>query len=451
MNHRFDSYAGRPIQKVVMMKFTIFYWSSTQFVGLLLVAIGLQIAYAQFANGQLIEPIEIPATEKQRVKFWLDQAWEKNLNNRTHSAELYELVPVDSPTVFVAYAINRFRHNRIREAGEAVDAALRIAPDNLDARLLSIWAKTVRDQYDSAMTDIRAFAKTIQTRNLAAAQRASLNNTYRRIGLLLGYLQGPVSDQVNQEILRETIRELSVGLTPQHQQLMREQMEKLLTEFEGRLEHLGEKVEESVKEKEVAKDADRQLINQENTNLQTQTQKIQDRKDKVRDEGELKIDQALARLQPLQSELSSLEAEIQTARDNRRALQTALFFQRNSPNGSLVQSDALRYQIQDSYFLLSNLGSRADAVAFNLKRGANEVAQIRNRYGGELSQLERQLNNSGKQQRRNSKKLAKLAKPTQPNGKKVAFFNNRITALNSYDKLPLELYRADLLDAATKP
>ena len=430
------------------MKFAIAHWSPRKLVWIVLAAIGLQIACAKFANGQLIEPIAIPANEKQRVKFWLDQAWKKNLDNRTQSVELYELVPVDSPTVFLAYAVNRFRHNRIREAGEVVDAALSIAPNNLDAQLLSIWVKTVRDQYDSAMTDIRRFARTIQTRNLPPAR---LDNTYRRIGRLLGYLQGPVGEQVNQEILREAIRELSVGLAPQHQQLMREEIETLIADFEGRLEHLGKKVEESVKEKEVTKDADRKLINQENTRLQTQSKKIQDRQDKVRDEGEMKIDQAISRLAPLQSELASLEAEIQAARHNTRALQTALFFQRNSTNGSLLRSDLLRFQIQDSYFLLNNLGRRADAVSFDLNRGANEVAQIRNRYGGELSQLERDLNNSGKQQRRNSKKLAKLAKPTKPNNKKVALLNNRITALNSYDKLPLELYRADLLNAVGKP
>jgi len=413
-----------------------------------LAAIVLQVASTQFASGQLIEPITIPESEKQRVKFWLDQTWKKNLNNRTQSVELYELVPINSPTVLVAYAINRFRHNRVREAGEAVEAALSIAPNNLDARLLSIWVKTVRDQYDSAMTNIRALAKTIQTRNIPPAQ---LDNTYRRIGRLLGYLQGPVGDQVNQEILREAIRELSVGLTPRHQKLMREEMDTLIADYEGRLKHLGEKVAESVKEKDVAKDADRKLINQENTFLQTQTQKIQDRQDKVRNEGETKIEQALSRIQPLRSELSSLEADIQTTRNNTRALQTALFFHRNDPNGSLLQCQVLRLQIQDGFFRLNNLNNRADAVAFNIDRGANEVAQIRNRYGGQLSQLERDLNNSGKQQRRNSKRLAKLAKPTKPNNKKVALLNNRIKALNSYDQLPLELYRADLLGAVGQP
>jgi len=186
-----------------------------------------------------------------------------------------------------------------------------------------------------------------------------LDSTYRRIGRLLGYLQGPVGDQVNQEILRQAVDELSVGLAPQHQQLMREELETLIADYEGRLEHLGEKVKESIKEKEVAKDADRQLINQENTRLQTQTQQIQDLKDKVRDEGEMKIDQAISRLQPLQSQLASLEAEIQTARNNTRALQTALFLQQNSPNGSLLQSDVLRFQIQNSFFTPKRLGKTA--------------------------------------------------------------------------------------------
>jgi len=116
------------------MKIANAHWSPALLVWIVLAAIGLQIARAPLAKGQLIEPIAIPASEKQRVKFWLDQAWKKN-----------ELVPVNSPSVLVAYAINRFRHNRIREAGEAVDAALSIAPDNLDARLLSIWIKTVRE------------------------------------------------------------------------------------------------------------------------------------------------------------------------------------------------------------------------------------------------------------------------------------------------------------------
>lgn len=433
------------------MKFAVAHWSHALLVSFILAAISLQAAGSKCAVGQLIEPIVIPADEKQRVKFWLDLAWKKNLDNRTQSVELYELSPVDSPTVYIAYAVNRFRHNRVREAGDAIDAALSIAPNNLDARLMSIWIKTVRDQYDSAMTEIRTFAKTIQTRNLPPAQLGQLDNTYRRLGRLLGYLQGPVGDQVNQEILREAIRELSVGLAPQHQQLIRAEMEVLMADYEGRMEHLGRKVEQSVKEKEVTKDADRKLINQENTFLQTQTKQIQDKKDLVRDEGELKIEQAVSRLQPLQSELASLDAEIQSVRHNTRALQTALYFHQNDPNGSLLQCDVLRYQIQDSYFLLNNLGRRADAIAFDLNRGANEVAQIRNRYGGQLSQLERDLKNSGKQQRRNSKRLAKLAKPTKPDNKKVALLSNRITALNSYDQLPLELYRADLLDAAGKP
>ncbi len=430
------------------MKFGPAQWKRFLPLFAFLIALTVEAVICQTVVGQLIEPIEIPIGEKQRVKFWLDPAWKKNLASRTQSVEVYELAPVNSPTVLIAYAVNRFQHNRVREAGEAVDAALAITPDNLDARLLSIWVKTVRDQYDQAMTDIRTFGKTIRNRNLPPAR---LDNTYRRIGRLLGYLQGPVGEHVNQEILHAAIAELSIGLAPNHQKLMRAEMENLLADFEGRMQHLGRKVQESVEEKEVAKVANRKLIQQENALLQTQTQTIQDQQNSLRDEGELKIDRAISRAQPLQSELAALDGDIRSVRNNIRALQTALYFHQTDPNGSLLQCDVLRYQIQDNYFTLGNLGNRADAVAFELDRAANEIAQIRNRYGGQLSQLERDLANSGRRQRRNSKKLAKLAKPTKPNNKKVTLLSNRITALNSYDQLPLELYRVDLLKEAATP
>jgi len=72
------------------MKITNAPWSPVLPMWIVLAAIGLQIACAPSANSQLIEPIAIPASEKQRVKFWLDQAWKKNLDNRTQSVELYE-------------------------------------------------------------------------------------------------------------------------------------------------------------------------------------------------------------------------------------------------------------------------------------------------------------------------------------------------------------------------
>jgi len=73
------------------MKFAFRHWSRALPVSVILVAIGLQVACSQFAVGQLIEPITMPANEKQRVKFWLDLAWKKNLDNRTQSVDFGRL------------------------------------------------------------------------------------------------------------------------------------------------------------------------------------------------------------------------------------------------------------------------------------------------------------------------------------------------------------------------
>ena len=430
------------------MKLPTFKWPRSFWFCVPLAIIALQCSVGQPVQGQLFEPIEIPASEKQRVEFWLQPAWKKSLANREQSAEMFSLAPTNSPSVLLAYAVNRFRHNRVSEAQETLQTALRLAPENLDARMLLIWAKAVRDEFNSAVIDIRSLAKTIQKRKLPAAK---LDNTYRRIGRLLGYLQGPVGDQVNQEILRVALDELSVMLAPAHQNLITQEIEAIAAEYEARLEQLGMKVKESVKAKDVEKNSDRQLIERENEQLKKEVQRIQNRQTDVQTEGEKKLDAALAQAEPLQSELNALEIERRSVHNNIQALQTALFFQQNNPNGSLLQDQLLLFRIQDNFFALGNIGNRADALLFDLDRVAIEADRIRNRYDGHLNDLERDLKTSGLQQRRNSKRLGKLARPTKPNSKKIASLKNRIQALNSYDQLPLELYRADLLDAVAAP
>ena len=396
------------------------------------------------ANAQLIESITIPANETQRVQYWLEPAWKKSLENRTRSAELYKLAPVREAPVMIAYAINRLHHNQAREAGEVIAAALKIAPENLDAQLLDLWIKTLRDDYDAGLSRMRSFAKSLAARKLPPRQ---LDATYRRIGRLLGYLQGPVGEQVNQDLLRAAVQELSVGLSPNHQQMLKLEADKVIADFENKLAGLGEKIEQSVAAKQITNEADRKVIEQENNFIQTQTKKIQDKQADLKNEGEQKIAVASARALPLQNQLLSLETDINGLQNQIRSLQTSLFFHQNDPNGSPFLCTALRYQIQDNYFALGNLGNQADTVAFELNQVGVEVARIRNQYGGALTQTERDLRNAAKQQKKNSKRLGKLAAPPKPNSNKVSLLTNRMTALSSYDQLPLELYRADLLDA----
>ena len=411
---------------------------------LLVVASAINCADSSCANAQFIEPVAIPTNESQRVEYWLDRAWKKSLDNRNRSLELYELAPVRDATVMIAYAINRLHHNQARAAGEVITAALKIAPDNLDAQLLDVWIKTLRDDYDGGLSRMRSFAKSLAKRKLPPVQ---LEATYRRIGRLLGYFKGPVGELINQDILRATVKELSVGASPNQKQIMNEEANKVITDYKERLAGLDKKIEQSVAEKKVSNEANRKAIEQENNLLQTQAQKIQDQKADVRNEGEEKIAAATSRVLPLQNQLRSLETDINVVQNQIRSLQTSLFFHQNDPNGSLFLYDALRYQIQDKYFVLGNLGDQADAVAFELNRAGVQVAQIRNQYGGALTQIERDLKNTAKREKVNSKRLGKLAAPPKPNSNKVSSLTNKLTALNSYDQLPLELYRTDLIDA----
>lgn len=420
---------------------------STAIIGIVIAGIVMlltSLATATPALGQLVEPVTVSGLEEKRVRFWLDGGWEKNLDNRRRGEELYQVFAPKSASVQMAYAVNRLEHNRSREADEVIDAALRMDPDNVDAQIMSIWIKTLRDDFETAVVRIRTFSQTIKDKNIAPDR---LGPALARIGRILGYLQGPVGDRVDQNVLKQVVEQLAQTLDDNQRAAVADQTAAVMQDFEQRMQQFGQTVTNQVAEKEATNEVRKKLIEQSNDDLKLQKQQIQQRKQDVADEGEQKLDAAMSRIYPLQRDLATLSAQIQGLENTIRFLQTQLFFHLNDPAGSPLQCDLIRFQIQNNYFALNNLRSQADGIAYQINVQADAVARIRAQYGGELTQLERNLRNSRKEEKRNANRLVKIAKDVKPDAPKVSLLTGRITALSTYDAFPTELYRADFLRA----
>ena len=76
----------------------------------------------------------------------------------------------------------------------------------------------------------------------------------------------------------------------------------------------------------------------------------------------------------------------------------------------------------------------------------NELFAVRRNYQRQINQANRSLKQTEVAQSRNNKKLQKIVVPKIAGGKNQALKNRR-TALKTYDNLPLELYRQEMLDA----
>ena len=74
------------------------------------------------------------------------------------------------------------------------------------------------------------------------------------------------------------------------------------------------------------------------------------------------------------------------------------------------------------------------------------MVQTRNLLNQQVRDIDKELKKISATKRRNMNKLAKIAAgPEVADGKKQAMIN-RATALRTYDDLPLELYRQQLLE-----
>ena len=409
---------------------------------LLVQVVVLMAIIAPEVNGQLIHTSPLPAEEGKLVKFWLDDVWDNSYENNQKSVKVYEASTPKDSYVNLAYAINRQQHNRAAEAQTAADKAKSIDPNNLDAIVVSIWLEMLRDDFDKALIEMQTFADVVRREKIDPDK---LDFAYRRIGRLLGYVQGPVAGQSNADILASTMKRLNDGLGDRQKKILTEQADAVVAKYEQLLRDLSQKVKKSVKDNEASNIATKDALEKKNVALEAQTDQIQKQLSAVQSEGEQKVSAAAQQLPALQSDLQSVIAEIDHLRSQIVYNRSALFYGRGSLQGTLLVNDYHRIALQQNYLTLNALRANANRIANSIRFEENKVNQIRNAYQSELRRLNKNIKKSANLQRRNSNELVKIAAGPQPDAGVLAKLNNRTSALTIYDPLPLEQYRADFL------
>ena len=409
---------------------------------LLVQAAVLTSIIAPAANGQLIHTSPLPVEEGKLVKFWFNDVWDKGYENNQKGLKVYEAASPKNSYVNLAYAINRQQHNRALEAQAAADEAKSIDPNNLDAIVVSIWLEMLRDDFDKALIEMQTFADVVRRQKI---DQDKLDFAYRRIGRLLGYVQGPVAGQSNPDILARTLERLNDGLGDRQKKILTDQSDAVVAQYEQLLRKLSQNVTKSKKDNAATNVASKAALEKKNTLLEAQTDQIQKQREAVQSEGEEKISAAAQQLPALQSELQGAIAEIDRLQSQIVYNRTALFYGRNNLQGTFLVNNFHQVALQQNILLLRSLRANANRIANTIRFEENKVNQIRNAYDAELRQLNKDIKKSANLQRRNSSELVKIAAGPQPDAGAVAALNNRTSALSIYDPLPLEQYRADFL------
>ena len=405
-----------------------------------MIATALLTFGAAIGNGQLVQAPALPDEEGKLVKFWLDEAWDKGIVNNDKSVQVYKAAAPQNSGVNLAYAVNRLQHNRATQALAAAELAKAADPENLDAIVLLVWLEVLQDDFDEALIEMQSFADVVAKTKV---QRSKLDVAYRRLGRLLGYLNGPVAGQCNPDILIRTTERLTQGLDNRQKKILSDQSDAVITKYEQLLKDLSQEVHDSIVKNEAADKASKVALEKQNNVLEAQTDQIQKRRDALEIEGEQKISAAAQNLPALEAQLQNAILEIDAVRLQIQVNQSALFYGQNNLQGSLLANNFNRFQLQQNYLLLNTLRANANAITRAIAVEQNKINFIRDQYNSELRRLNKDIKKSTNLQKRNTNKLVKIAAGPQPDVGKVKALNNRTSALSIYDPLPLEQYRAD--------
>ena len=418
-------------------------------------ALGLAIALLAFwvspANGfQLLDPPPQPidATTSEPIRTLLSTQWKLGLSNANLSQQTFANANSRDEYTLVAYAINRIQQNKTREAKEIADELTVNFPTNLDGWMIRIWLNTLHDDFDVAMVSMRSFKKRIDAgKDVPNATQIMI---YKRLGKLIGYLQGPVEDQISKDVLAETTAVVTKGLAPDVLQAFNSSRGGVLKSHDSLLKKQADKTQVELVKVQAKNEQEKLSLEKQNQILEQTESQLIPQKEQIEQNASSQISNLQQQGSSIQSQLNAISADIQAAQLNLQYLYVDLdSIIQQQRHGYNVSTLYVRNQIRSTDYNIANMRNTGIQLSNQLNGTRNQIGQTQNRANQQIRGLEKELKRAKGSRLRNLSKLAKIAAGPELTGGKRNSMKQRARALPTYDELSVELYRQQLLDQLT--
>lgn len=386
-------------------------------------------------------PTNIGPSDAIAIEQLLGQQWERLSEG---AANTFASNQPAGEALLVAYILNRLNHGQADEARAIAEQLNQRYPDNLDGWLLNAWTNTLVDNFDSALVNMRSLKQRFdQQTDLSLANQKKL---YQRLGKLIGYLQGPVSTTVNEELRDDTIAKLSAGIDAAVLQTFDNSRKEVLEQFSALQELQAEKTAEELEKVKIADANEAKLLAQQNEELEKSRERLGPERARIEQLANEQVYALQEQGQNLQQELNRISAQISGVENDLQLMYFDLNFILNQPPRFRPTTFFLENNIRSAQFSLIGLRNNGAQVSSQLAGVQQQIAGVRNAASQQLANLDRTAKKLENSRRRNMNKLAKIAQgPEIASGRKSAM-KNRAVSLRTYDDLPLVLYRQQMLD-----
>lgn len=391
------------------------------------------------------DPIDVGSSVP--IRLLLVEQWDRGPNNESQSKATYQNSRKDNSYLMLAFALNRMNHNRVDEALEIVDLMTKSYADNLDGWLLKAWLNTLSDRYDTALVNLRSLKKQIgKQKNTTPAIEQVL---YGRLGRLFGYLQGPVADRVNANLLEGTVLNVTAGLNPDVLKTFNSNRDKVLKQYEDLLKLQGQMTQAELAKVKLENDNQTIALERETQLLEQTESQLVPEKQRLRAEATQQVSTLQQQGRSLEQQLAAISSDIWDTEQELQFLAVELYNAQNLPPRLRPSLFYLQNRIRNVQVTQSALRSNGNQISNQLDVLRAQVLQTQRAYNQRIGDIDREIKRVNGAKRRNLGKLARLAAgPEVADGKKDAM-RNKATALRTYDDLPLVLYRQELLEKLT--
>jgi len=412
-----------------------------------ILATALLSVLSENATGfQLLSPPSSPLDEatSAAVRTLMTTQWERNPTHEVQSKQTFEGASIKNSTLLVAYATNRLKQNKTRESKMIAEELTNRYPDNLDGWMLKIWLNTLEDNFDIALISMRSFKKKIDTaKNLPDTTKILI---YKRLGRLIGYMQGPVADRVNKDVLDGTILAVADGVAPHVLKSFNENRDQVLKKYDDLLRTQTNKTQIELAKVQAENEQERIALERENQLLEQAESQLIPEKERIRRAASQQVSSLEQQGSSIQQRLNAISSDVQAAQLNLQFMYADLAVLTRPRTRQYVSSYGLRNEILNVEFALSSLNNEWVGLSNQLNGIGIQIAQARNSARQQLDQIQKEINRVNGAKRRNLGKLARIARgPVLADGKRSSM-KNRATSLVTYDELSEELYRQQILD-----
>lgn len=401
-------------------------------------------------NAQILSPPPQPIQTDASVPIsrLLNEDWPRDPKIAIRSKTTFESAKQFTDDLLVAYTINRIRHNKTSEAKLAAQELTDRHADNLDGWMLKTWLNMLTDDFDIALINMRSFKKQIASQKNLPEQ--TQQRIYKRLGRLIGYLQGPVVNRVNNDLLDGTIQELAAELKPEILKVFNENRDLVLKQHDDLLKQQGEKTKVILDKTKIENDAQAAQLDQQNKLLEQTESQLRPEKQKIADQASKQIASIEQQGKLLTQQLNRTASEIRAIEVDLQLMYQDLALILQQPPEFRPSTFYLQNQIRNAELTLVTLRQNAGLTNNQMNNLLAQISQIRATTNRQVNDIDKQIKRVNGSKRRNLSKLTKIAQgPKVATGKRESM-KSRITGLRTYDDLTLELYRQDILSQLSK-